>query len=86
MISFGNWSPQFTFLALESDPYFNILSMLTGFIVCLVTGNLILLDFMDGETTDQSISTLVAFIGFGFGAGIIRMTYLTTFQLLVYFL
>lgn len=83
LISVEGWSPPFTFLALGSDSYFNVLSTLTGFIVCLVTGSLILLAFRDEENADQSISTLVAFIGFGFGAGVIRMTYLTTLQLLM---
>lgn len=83
LISVGGWSPPFTFLAVRSDPYFTVLSTLTGFIVCLVTGSLIILSFINEENTAQSISTLLAFIGFGFGAGAIRMTYLTTFRLLI---
>lgn len=83
LIFVGEWSPPFPFLAVGSDPYFTVLSTLTGCIVCLVTGSLILLAFIDEKNAAQSISTLIAFIGFGFGAGVIRMTYLTTFRLLM---
>ncbi len=71
----GIWSPEYPFLALTADPYFAVLGFLAGLNICIGTGALIVLYMMFGiETTRGEISTLAAFIGFGFGAGVICMT------------
>ncbi|WP_227379867.1 hypothetical protein [Haladaptatus halobius] len=79
----GIWMPQYPFLSLTADPYFAVLGFLAGLDICLGTGALIILYMMHGiETTRGQISTLAAFIGFGFGAGVISMTLPTILQVL----
>lgn len=78
----GIWVSRYPFLSLTADPYFVMLSFLVGFDVCLGTGAIIMLYTMLGiDTTRDQISTLAAFIGFGFGAGVIRITLPTILQI-----
>lgn len=80
----GMWTPQFPFLSLTADPYFAILGFLAGLTVCVKTGAIITLYLMRGvETTRSQIATLAAFIGFGFGASVIRITLPTVVRLLI---
>ena len=56
-----------------------------GITVCVGTGSLIGLAFLeDGESgVHTELSVLSAFVGFGFGAGIVRMTYTTVLATLL---
>lgn len=79
----GIWTPSYPFLSHTADPYFAVLGFLAGLDVCVGTGTIIILHMMHGvETTRSQIATLAAFIGFGFGAGVIRMTLPTVLQFL----
>ncbi len=77
LIRLGLWTPSFRFLSPTGDMYFAWLGFLAGTIVCLGTGSLIGLAFLsNGEgPVHNYISILASFIGFGFGAGVMRMTY-----------
>lgn len=79
LISMGVWSPSYGFLSLTEDLYFAWLAFLSGGVVCMGTGSLIGLAFLtEGEGRIRNeVSILASFIGFGFGAGVIRMTYAT---------
>ena len=75
----GGWAPSYEFLSFPEDVYFAWLSFLFGAVVCIQTGSLIGLAFLtggEGEIHDE-ISILSSFIGFGFGAGLLRITYMT---------
>jgi len=78
-ISLGVWTPSYEFLALSEDIYFAWLSFLIGIIICCGTGSLIGIAYLtDGEgRIHNETSILSSFIGFGFGAGLLRMTYVT---------
>lgn len=73
----GIWSLSYPFLSITEDVYFAWLGFLTGGTICLGTGSLIGLAFLtDGEgQIHNEVSILASFIGFGFGAGVMRMTY-----------
>lgn len=79
LIALGLWTPSFPFLSPTDDIYFAWLGFCSGAIVCLGTGSLIGLAFLtNGEgPVHNYVSILSSFIGFGFGAGVMRMTYLT---------
>jgi hypothetical protein len=76
-VSVGIWTPGYDFLSLSEDIYFACLGF--GITICVGTGSLIGLAFLrEGEGgTHTELSILFSFVGFGFGAGIVRMTYLT---------
>jgi len=76
-ISLGVWTPSYEFLALSEDVYFAWLSFLVGTIICCGTGSLIgVAHLANGkERIHNEISILFSFVGFGFGAGLLRMTY-----------
>ncbi|MFD1527778.1 hypothetical protein [Halolamina salina] len=78
-ISVGLWSPSFEFLSLSDDVYFAWLGFLSGTVICIGTGSLIGLAFLtEGEgRIHNEISILASFIGFGFGAGLLRMCHMT---------
>jgi len=82
-VSFGVWTPPYEFLSLSEDIYFAWLGFLSGTVVCVGTGSLIGLAFLtEGEGgIHNEISILFSFIGFGFGAGLIRITYLAVLPL-----
>ena len=84
-VSVGIWTPRYEFLSLSKDVYFAWLGFVLGITVCIGTGSLIGLAFLregkGGIHTDRSI--LFSFAGFGFGAGIIRMTYTTVLATLL---
>lgn len=71
--------------ATTDDIYFAWLAFLSGTIVCLGTGSLIGLAFLtNGEgPVHNYVSLLYSFIGFGFGAGVMRMTYAAVLPLLL---
>ena len=78
-IFIGVWTPQYEFLSLSSDYYFAWLGFIPGTIVCTGTGCLIGLVFLGkgGDRIHTQLSILSSFIGFGRGAGVLRMTYMT---------
>lgn len=79
----GSWTPPYPFLSLTADPYFAILAFLAGLNVCVGMGAIIILYMMRGiETTRNQVATLAAFIGFGFGASVVRITLPTVLQLI----
>ena len=79
LISLGVWFPSYQLLSLTGDIYFAWLAFLTGSVICLGTGSLIGFAFLtEGEgRVHNEISILSSFIGFGFGAAVMRMTYAT---------
>ncbi|WP_254545313.1 hypothetical protein [Halomarina pelagica] len=79
LTSLGVWSPGYTFLSLPEDVYFAWFSFISGGTICLGTGSLIGLAFLtEGEgQIHNEISILASFVGFGFGAGVMRITYAT---------
>lgn len=83
-ISLGIWSPSYEFLSLTEDIYFAWFGFLSGTVICMGTGSLIGLAFLrEGEQgRSNQISILFAFVGFGFGAGVLRMTYMTVLSTL----
>ena len=84
-VAVGVWTPGYEFLSLSKDIYFAWLGFVFGITVCIGTGSLIGLAFLregkGGIHTERSI--LFSFAGFGFGAGIIRMTYMTVLATLL---
>jgi hypothetical protein len=78
-ISLGFWTPSYEFLAISEDVYFAWLAFSIGIIVCCGTGSLIGIAFLtNGEgRVHNEVSILSSFIGFGFGAGLIRITHMT---------
>lgn len=84
-VSAGMWTPEYEFLAPSEDVYLAWLGFGSGITVCVGTGSLIGLAFLeDGEGgVHTDLSILFAFIGFGFGAGIVRMTYMTVLATLL---
>ena len=81
----GIWTPGYEFLSLSDDVYFAWLGFVFGITMCVGTGSLIGIAFLregkGGTHTEPSI--LFSFVGFGFGAGIIRMTYTTVLATLL---
>lgn len=77
-VSLEIWSPSYEFLSLSEDIYFAWLGFLSGTVVCTGTGSLIGLALLaEGEGRIHSeVSVLFSFIAFGFGAGVVRMTYM----------
>lgn len=73
------WSPSYQFLSLTDDVYFAWFAFLTGGSICLGTGSLIGLAYLSGGEgpVHNEISILASFIGFGFGAAAMRLTYAT---------
>ena len=71
--------PQYEFLSLSNDIYFAWLGFISGTTVCTGTGSLIGLVFLGegGDRIHTELSVLSSFIGFGCGAGVLRMTYMT---------
>ena len=84
-VSVGIWTPGYEFLSPSADVYFAWLGFVFGITVCVGTGSLIGLAFLtEGEGGRHTeLSILVSFVGFGFGAGIIRMTYMTVLATLL---
>ena len=84
-VSVGIWTPEYEFLSLSADVYFAWLGFVFGITVCVGTGSLIGLAFLrEGEGgTHSELSILSSFVGFGFGAGVIRMTYMTVLTTLL---
>ena len=79
VVALGVWAPSYEFLSFPEDVYFAWLSFLFGAVVCIQTGSLIGLTFLTGGEGEihNEISILSSFIGFGFGAGLLRITYMT---------
>ena len=78
-IALGVWTPAYEFLAVSEDAYFAWLGFLVGLVSCCGTGSLIGIAYLaggEGRMHDE-VSILSAFVGFGFGAGLLRMTYAT---------
>jgi len=84
-VSVGIWTPGYDFLSPSEDIYFACLGFAFGITICVGTGSLIGLAFLrEGEGgTHTELSILFSFVGFGFGAGIVRMTYLTVLATLL---
>ena len=78
-IFIGIWTPRYEFLSLSNDIYFAWLGFIHGTVVCTGTGSLIGLVFLGegGDRIHTELSILFSFIGFGCGAGVLRMTYMT---------
>ena len=71
----GIWNPQYQFLSLTSDRYFTTLGLASGATVCVETALLIIVHILNGvEGTRNQISLLAAFVGFGLGAAVVRIT------------
>lgn len=73
------------FLSLSDDIYYAWLGFLSGTTICIGTGSLIGLAFLtegDGQIHNE-ISILASFIGFGFGAGLLRITHMTVLTSLI---
>jgi len=81
----GIWTPGHEFLSLSEGFYFALLGFVFGITICVGTGSLIGLTFLrEGEGgTRTELSVLFSFVGFGFGAGIIRMIYMTVLTTLL---
>jgi hypothetical protein len=81
----GIWTPRYEFLSLSEDVYFAWFGFVFGFTICVGIGSLIGLAFLEeGEGgIHTELSILSSFVGFGFGAGIIRMTYTTVLATLL---
>lgn len=77
LIQLGLWTPPYPFLSLTDDVYFAWFAFLTGCTACVGTGSMIGIAFLEnGEgPVHNEVSILASFIGFGFGAGVVRMTY-----------
>jgi len=76
-ISLGVWTPPYEFLSVSEDSYFAWLTFLVGLISCCWTGSLIGIAYLtsgEGRIYDELL-ILASFAGFGFGAGLLRMTY-----------
>ena len=71
--------PQYDFLSLSDDIYFVRLGFISGTTACTGTGSLIDLIFLreGSDRIHTELSILSSFIGFGCGAGVLRMTYMT---------
>ena len=71
--------PQYEILSLSDDIYFAWLGSISGTTVCTGTGFLIGLIFLGegGDRIHTELSVPSSFIGFGCGAGVLRMTYMT---------
>ena len=84
-ISLGLWSPWYEFLSLSEDIYFTWLGFLSGTTICIGTGSLIGLAFLtEGKgQIHNEISILASFIGFGFGAGLLRIIHMTVLTSLI---
>ncbi|WP_128081382.1 hypothetical protein [Haloferax sp. ATB1] len=84
-MALGVWTPSYEFLSLNDDIYFAWLAFLLGLVICLGTGSLIGLAFLTGGEgrIHNEVSILSSFIGFGFGAGVMRMTYATVLTTLL---
>lgn len=78
-VALGAWAPRYEFLSLPEDVYFAWLGFLSGIVICVGTGSLIGLAFLMGGKGEihNEVSVLSSFIGFGFGAGLLRITYMT---------
>lgn len=85
LMAMGVWTPSYEFLSLTEDIYFAWLGFLSGLVICFGTGSLIGLAFLtEGEgRIHNEVSILTSFIGFGFGAGLIRMMYTTVLTTLL---
>lgn len=84
-VSLGIWSLSYEFLSLSEDIYFAWLGFLSGTVICTGTGSLIGLALLtEGEgRTHNEVSILSSFIAFGFGAGVVRMTYMSVLSSLI---
>ena len=84
-VSVGFWTPGYEFLSLSEDVYFAWLGFVFGITICVGTGSLIGLTLLrEGEGgIHTELSNLFSFVGFGCGAGIIRMTYMTVLATLL---
>lgn len=77
-ITVGLWNPQYQFLSFTSDLYFTTLGLTFGFTICIETSSLIVLHLLNGvDGVRNQISLLAAFVGFGLGAALVRITALT---------
>jgi len=85
LIALDVWMPSYEFLSLAGDIYFAWLGFLSGLVISFGTGSLIGLAFLtEGEgRIHNEVSILTSFIGFGFGGGLIRMTYSTVLTTLL---
>lgn len=79
VVQLGLWTPSYPFLSLAADVYFAWLAFLSGATICVGTGSLIGIALLeDGRgPVHNELSTLASFVGFGFGAAVVRMTYPT---------
>jgi len=84
-VSLRSWSPSYEFLSLSEDVYFAWLGFLSGTTICVGTGSLIgLVLFTEGDVQiHNEISILASFAGFGFGAGLLRITHVTVLTSLI---
>ena len=75
----------YAFLSLPESVYFGYLGCLSGTVVRLGTRSLSGLVFLtEGkERIHNELSVLFSFIRFGFGAGLLRMTYVAVHALLL---
>lgn len=65
----------YSFLSLETDPLLNLLAASVGLSVCVGTSALLFLNNLNGQdNTSHDLVILCSFIGFGFGAGVLRIT------------
>lgn len=83
----GWFDPPYTFLSLESDPLFNIGGTLAGISIVQSSGSLLLYYFLVGvEDSKSELAMLFAFVCFGFGGALLRVTFPRTLQIITRFL
>ncbi len=65
----------YSFLSLQTDPVFNLLAASIGILVCVGASALLFLTYLnDYINPGNDIVILCSCIGFGFGAGVLRIT------------
>lgn len=80
--SFGWFNPGYEFLSLKTDPIFISSALVMGLSIAQTSGSLILYHFLVGTDNEKgAISILMAYIGLGFGAALIRLTLPPAIQL-----
>lgn len=74
-IALGVFDPRYPFLSLNEDPLFISLVFTIALTICLATSAVILSTLLAGvDDLDAEIAIIAAFVGLGFGAGVMRIT------------
>lgn len=66
----------YVFLSLQDDPLFNLLVASLGVLLCVLNGTVFFLTAFAGYDNDyREIVIFASCIGFGFGAGVVRISF-----------